>query len=149
MKTVFVSNGVVVGHGTVYSSGAFVTSNDASATAYVVDDSSPVDTGWTCVVTDGVPVFTAPAPVPPKIGPIAFQMLFTPAESVAAKSLRATDAELASFWDLIDDPRTDVVDLSLKTVQNAIEYTLTVVKDSGVDVDVPTRKAQILTGVVE
>jgi hypothetical protein len=90
-----------------------------------------------------------PAPIYPKIGPIAFQMLFTPAESVAADSLKATDPTLASFWKLIDDPRTDVVDLSLKTVQNAIEYTLTVVKDSGVDVDVPTRKAQILTGVVQ
>jgi hypothetical protein len=90
-----------------------------------------------------------PAPVPPKIGPIAFQMLFTPAESVAADDLKATDKTLASFWKLIDDPRTDVVDLSLRTVQGAIEYTLTVVKASGVDVDVPTRKAQILTGVVQ
>jgi hypothetical protein len=91
----------------------------------------------------------APASVPPKIGPIAFQMLFTPAESVAADSLKASDPTLASFWKLIDDPRTDVVDLSLQTVQNAIEYTLNAVKVSGVAVDVPARKAQILTGVVQ
>jgi hypothetical protein len=102
-------------------------------------------TTWTNPPTQPAP---EPAAIYPKIGPIAFQMLFTPAESVAADSLKASDPTLASFWKLIDDPRTDVVDLSLKTVQNAIEYTLTVVKASGVDVDVPTRLAEILTGVV-
>jgi hypothetical protein len=109
---------------------------------------STVEDGvWTIAPQPPAPV--APAPVPPKIGPIAFQMLFTPAESVAADTLKAEDKTLASFWKLIDDPRTDVVDLSLQTVQNAIEYTLTAVKASGVEVDVPTRKAQILTGVVQ
>ena len=90
-----------------------------------------------------------PAPVVtyPKVGPIAFQMLFTPQEMIAADELKATDKVLASFWKLIDDPRTDVVDLALESVQNAIEYTLTAVKGAGVAVDVPARKAAILSGV--
>lgn len=101
---------------------------------------------WTIAPEPG----PAPEPVPvyPKIGPIAFQMLFTPQESVAADELRATDKILALFWKRIDDPRTDVVDLNLKSVQDAVEYTLTAVKASGVDVDVPARLAAILSGVL-
>ena len=76
-------------------------------------------------------------------------MLFMPQEAVAADELKATDKVLASFWKLIDDPRTDIVDLGLESVQNAIEYTLTAVKAAGVDVDVPARKAAILSGVLK
>lgn len=95
-----------------------------------------------------------PGPVPslahvyPKVGPIAFQMLFTPQEMIAADELKTTDKVLASFWKLVDDPRTDTIDLGLQSVQNAIEYTLTAVKNAGVDVDVPARKAAILSGVL-
>ena len=95
----------------------------------------------------------APEPVPvttyPKVGPIAFQMLFTPQEMIAADTLKATDKVLASFWKLVDDPRTDTIDLGLQSVQGAIEYTLTAVKAAGVDVDVPARKAAILSGVLK
>jgi hypothetical protein len=76
-------------------------------------------------------------------------MLFTPPEMIAADELKATDKMLASFWKLIDDPRTDVVDLGLQSVQNAIEYTLTAIKGAGVAVDVPARKAAILSGVLK
>ena len=91
----------------------------------------------------------APVVIYPKVGPIHFQMLFTPEETVTADELKATDKVLASFWKLIDDPRTDVVDLGLESVQNAIEYTLTAVKGAGVSVDVPARKAAILSGVLK
>lgn len=112
-----------------------------------------VESGWS--VTAGK--WSAPTPIElttptlayPKVGPIHFQMLFAPAEMVAAEELKATDKVLASFWKLIDDPRTDTVDLSLASVQNAIEYTLTVVKASGVELDVQARKAQILTGILQ
>lgn len=87
------------------------------------------------------------APVYPKVGPIHFQMLFTPAEAITADTLKATDKVLASFWKLVDDPRTDTIDLGLQSVQNAIEYTLTAIKGAGVAVDVPARKAAILSGV--
>lgn len=95
-----------------------------------------------------------PAPVYPKVGPIAFQMLFKPEEAITADGLKATDKVLASFWKLIDDPRTDVVDLGLQSVQNAIEYTLTavsaaIVAQGGAAIDVPSRKAAILSGVLK
>lgn len=82
----------------------------------------------------------------PTIGPIHFQMLFTSAEAVAAEAARATDPVLNRFWKLIEDPRTDVVNLSLESVQDAVEHTLTVAKQTITDLDVPARKAQILTG---
>lgn len=122
---------------------------DIAAEFVAVPDS--VQPGW---VKGADGKWTAPepqpeAPVYPKVGPIAFQMLFTPQEMIAADTLKATDKVLASFWKLIDDPRTDVVDLGLESVQNAIAYTLTAVKNSGVDVDVPTRLAAILSGVLK
>lgn len=98
------------------------------------------------------PVTPEPEPVAivyPKVGPIAFQMLFTPQEMITADELKATDKVLASFWKLIDDPRTDTVDLGLQSVQGAIEYTLTAIKAAGVAVDVPVRLATILSGVLQ
>lgn len=84
----------------------------------------------------------------PTVGPIHFQMLFTTQEAVAAEAARATDPALNRFWKLIEDPRTDVVNLALASVQDAVEYTLTIAKAAGVDLDVGVRKAEILTGVL-
>jgi hypothetical protein len=82
------------------------------------------------------------------VGPIAFQLLFTAQERVKAKELRAADPFLDDFWRILDDPRTDMVDLSLASTQEAVEYTLTAVKAAGVVVDVAARKAEMLTGRV-
>jgi hypothetical protein len=112
-----------------------------------------VESGWSVSAGNWSPPApieqTTPAVVYPKVEPIAFQMLFAPQEMIAADELKATDKVLASFWKLVDDPRTDTIDLGLTTVQNAIEYTLTVIKAAGVPVDVPARKAEILTGVLK
>lgn len=95
----------------------------------------------------------APAPEPvqtyPTVGPIHFKMLFTAAERLKAKELCASDPMLDDFWELIEDPRTDVVNLSLQSVQAAVQCTLEAVKAAGVEVDVPVRKAAILTGVLQ
>lgn len=85
----------------------------------------------------------------PKIGPIAFKMLFASKERIKAKQLRETDENIEDFWALIDDPRTDIVDLGLPSVQQAVEYTLTAVKAASVEVDVEARKAAILAGQVQ
>ena len=84
-----------------------------------------------------------------KVGPLAFKLLFSAPERVKAKQLRSTDDFLEDFWGLLDDPRTDVVDMALGSVQAAIEYTLTAVKAAGVELDIPTRKAEILAGQVQ
>lgn len=88
------------------------------------------------------------APVPPTVGAIAFQRLFTRAERAKARELRATDLELDDIWRQIEDPRTDVVVMALPSVQDDIEYTLQAVKAGGLDLDVAERKATILTGQV-
>lgn len=118
----------------------------------VPDDAENGD-GWvnSALVKRPAPVVPTPtpeAPKPPTVGPNHFKLLFTVQEGVTAKGLRATDPVLDYFWSIVDDPRTDVVDLALTSVQNAVEYTLTKVKAAGVSVDVPARKAQILTGVL-
>lgn len=124
---------------------------DIAAQFVAVPDN--VQAGW-AKGSDGKWSAPAPAPEPvpqvtyPKVGPIHFQMLFTPAEAITADGLKSADKVLASFWKLVDDPRTDTIDLGLQSVQNAIEYTLTAVKNAGVDVDVPARKAAILSGVL-
>lgn len=83
----------------------------------------------------------------PKVGPIAFKLLFTAPERIKADELKATDPYIKDFWALLDDPRTDVVDMSLASVQMAIRHTLDEVKAAGIPVDVDVRVAQILTGV--
>lgn len=124
--------------------------------AMLYDRDVPDDAVVGAALTDGawsVPTFErAPANAAPayqKIGPIAFKMLFTPQERIKAKQLRATDEVLEDGWGLLDDPRTDIVDLSLESVQQFVEYTLTAVKSAGVEVDVATRKARILAGEVQ
>lgn len=130
---------------------------DIAAQFVAVPDT--VQAGW-IKGSDGKWSAPAPAPEPapqvtyPKVGPIAFQMLFAPQEMIVADELKATDKVLASFWKLIDDPRTDVVDLGMESVQNAIEYTLTavsaaIVAAGGSAIDVPARKAAILSGVLK
>lgn len=93
-----------------------------------------------------------PAPLPqvtyPAVGPIHFKMLFAVQERLKAKELRATDPVLDDFWGLVEDPRTDMVNLALQSVQAAVEYTLSAVQAAGIEVDVPARKAEILAGVL-
>lgn len=115
-----------------------------------------VETGWRRDPQTGI--WSAPevaqeqpgqAAVFPKVGPIAFKLFFSAQERIKAKQLRSTDDFLEDFWGLLDDPRTDVVDLALGSVQAAVEYTLTAVKAAGVELDIPSRKAEILAGQVQ
>lgn len=67
-----------------------------------------------------------PEPLPPAlipiIGPIAFQMLFHVDELVAIEAAKETDSVVKIFFKLLDDPRTDIVDRNLKTVQDGLHY---------------------------
>lgn len=101
---------------------------------------------WEALPAPAIPDPVEPVVIPPKVGPIKFKMLFSSAERVKARQLRESDPVLDDFWQLIDDTRTDEVDMSLESVQDAIEYTLTVVSNAGVSLDVNSRKAAILTG---
>lgn len=83
-------------------------------------------------------------PQPPTVSVVEFMLLFTNSERVAAKSLRSSDPMIDDFWSIIDDPRTTVINLSLSSVQEGVEYVLHAI---GADVDV--RKSEILIGVVK
>lgn len=77
-----------------------------------------------------------------------FLLQFSSAERVIARSLRSSDAILNDFWLVLESSET--VDLSLETVQNGIEYTLTVIKNNGIPaLNVATRKAEIIAGVLQ
>lgn len=121
-----------------------------------VPDNAANGDGWIngALVKPVVPVPVeppAPVVVPPSVSSTAFKMLFTSAERIKAKQLRATDEILDDCWDLFDSAeRTNTpINLALASVQSAVEYTLTVVNAAGVTLDVAARKAEILTGVVQ
>lgn len=61
---------------------------------------------------------------PPAVGPIAFKLLFLITELAAIRQLIKTDPVIQEFMDIVNDPRTDVIDMSLESVQNGIGYVL-------------------------
>ena len=78
-----------------------------------------------------------------------FLLCFTSAERIKARELRATDPIIDDFWIILDDARTYGVNMSLPSVQMAIEHTLTQINANGVVIDVQARKAEILSGAVQ
>lgn len=85
---------------------------------------------------------------PPSLGPIHFKLLFQIAELVQIDSLTVTDPVVKTFMGIVDDPRTDTVDLSLKSVQDGIAYVLGKIYLSD-SVKLNGRLAEILTGTLK
>jgi hypothetical protein len=102
-------------------------------------------------MVDGSPVVkhryvdSTPVPVvtvkPPKITVIEWKMLFTSQERIAVKA--SVDPVIIDLQELMNDPRTVNVDLSLQSIQDALDY-MTYLGLIAVG-----RKAEILTGVVK
>jgi len=92
------------------------------------------------VIPDPVPV-EPPAPVPPKVSPVEFKLLFTAPERVAIKA--STDPIVQDFFSIVEDPRLTVVDLALQSTQDALAYLETL------ELIAAGRKDEILTGVVQ
>ncbi len=63
-----------------------------------------------------------PISAPAKISVITFKLLFPIANRVAINAARATDPTIEDFYSLLDDPRTEQVDLALPAVQEMIDY---------------------------
>ena len=101
------------------------------------------------VVDDEVTVPTRPkptpsvqvAPVPPKVSVIEYKMLFTSAERIAVKA--STDPVIIDLQELMNDPRTVNVDLSLKSISDTLDYM------TYLGLIAPGRKAEILTGEIQ
>ena len=89
------------------------------------------------VIPDLVPI-EPPAPVPPKVSPIEFKLLFTAVERVAIKA--STDPIVQDFFSIVEDPRLTVVDLGLQSTQDALAYL------EMLELIAAGRKAEILTG---
>lgn len=82
----------------------------------------------------------------PTVSPVEFKLLWTSAERLKLKDLRATEPAIDDFWDLVDDPRLTQIRLSLQQVQNAIDLTLDALVTAGTVADKATRKEEILSG---
>ena len=108
-----------------------------------------VEYGWRLIngewVAPEVVIVPEVAIEPKEVGPITFKLLFTSAERVAAKALRATDPAIDDFWTILDDPRTRTVDMRIPSIQAIIEHTLTACNVE----NVADRKAQILQGIIQ
>lgn len=87
----------------------------------------------------GVERVNAP-PKPPQVGPVEFKLLFTSAERVALKQARATDPVLDDFFELVEDPRLQTVNLGLPSVAGALQYMVSL------GLLAADRPAQILAG---
>lgn len=105
-----------------------------------------VQSGW--IRKDGQWSAPAPAPQPepvpvyPTVTPVEFKMLFTSAERIAIKEARTTDQVVDDYFDIVEDPRLQVVDLGLHSVQEGIHYL------QSVGILTEDRVGQILAGTI-
>lgn len=105
-----------------------------------------VQAGW--IRKDGQWSAPDPAPQPeptptyPKVTPVEFKMLFTCAERIAIKEARTTDPVIDDYFDIVEDPRLQVVDLGLHSVQEGVHY----LQSTGILTE--DRVSQILAGTI-
>lgn len=105
-----------------------------------------VQPGW--IRKDGQWSAPAPAPRPepvpvyPTVTPVEFKMLFASAERIAIKEARTTDPVVDDYFDIVEDPRLQVVDLGLHSVQEGIRYLQTI------GILTEDRVGQILAGTI-
>lgn len=78
---------------------------------------------------------------PAKVTVIAFKMLFSMPERVSISAAKSTDPIIADFYSLLDDPRTENVDMSFSAVQEMLDYLVSK------SLLTSARKAQILSYV--
>ncbi len=106
---------------------------------YSFSDEAEADAAIEAADLSGEPV--APAtPKPPMVSVIEYKMLFTSAERIAVKA--SADPVIIDLQDLMNDPRTANVDLSLQSISDALDYM------TAIGLIAAGRKAEILTGVV-
>jgi len=80
------------------------------------------------------------------VSPVEFKLLWTSAERIAIKGFKNSDPIIEDFYEMLDDPRLNFVNLSLESTRQAVEYLLSKLHVSGVVTDTELRKAEILSG---
>lgn len=76
--------------------------------------------------------------------------LFTSPERLKLKELRASDAALDDFFEIVEDPRLQYVDLSLASTANGVDACLSLLTEAGIITaeEAPARREQVLSGTV-
>ena len=77
---------------------------------------------------------------PPKVSAIEYKMLFTSEERIAVKA--SVDPIIIDLQELLNDPRTVNVDLSLQSISDALDYM------THLGLIAAGRKDEILTGII-
>lgn len=85
-----------------------------------------------------------------QVGPVEFKLLFTSPERLTLKELRNTDAALADFFEIIEDPRLQYVDLSLGSTAAGVDHCLSLLTNAEVisESEAATRREEILSGTL-
>jgi len=96
---------------------------------------------------------TPPTPVEPvqpdvTVSPVEFKLLWTPQERATITGLKATDPIVEDFYSIIDDPRLTLVNLSLASTQQAVDYLLNKLVEATIltTETVAERRTAILSG---
>ncbi len=91
-----------------------------------------------------------PEPERPRVGPVEFKLLFTSPERLKLKELRASDPALADFFEIIEDPRLQYVDLSLGSTAAGVDHCLSLLINAEIiaESEADTRREQILSGTL-
>lgn len=151
MMKVYVRDGHVVS--TSWAANNQVTVTPAAeliegALLFTVPTEHPVEPGWSCTMDGLAPVFNAPTPLPPTVGPNQFYFLWTMEEQLAIEELRESDPVVRLFLKRLDDPRTTEVVLADLAVQGAIMHTIDALATKGLIAvaDKAKRFAAIING---
>ncbi len=85
-----------------------------------------------------------------RVGPVEFKLLFTSAERLKLKELRASDPALADFFEIIEDPRLQYIDLSLGSTAAGVDHCLSLLINAEIisESEGATRREQILSGTL-
>jgi hypothetical protein len=102
------------------------------------------------------PVIPEPTPVEPvqpdiTVSPVEFMLLFTSPERIFIKSIRQSDPVVSDFMDIIEHPKLTLVNLSLASTQQAVDYLLSKLVEATVITaeDAPVRRESILSGAFQ
>lgn len=144
MKHTRIINGVAVDT-RVESPAGYFTPNIAAEFVACPDE---VQDGWifadgTWAAPDAPAPWVEPAPTPPQVTLVQFKLLFTPAERVAIKAARATDAMIDDFYEIVEDPRLTMVDFGLQSTVDGVGYLVS----RGLITE--ARKDEIISGVLK
>ena len=71
------------------------------------------------------------SPVPVKVSPVEFKLLWTSPERIALKTLRENDPILDDFFSIVEDPRLTEVNMGLESTKQAVSYAVAQLVSNG------------------